>query len=180
MIQIHILRISSDGKFLEFNVECPINYTFNLLEITRYNPETKLDGDIVDFSVALKKTTTVETLRIEAAFLGTPVTFYTVKFGIKRTGTEITQTSIAYCSNVSFVYANMLDLVMQLTASCVSDSDFKNLTRNHLILYAHQEALRLNRVIEAKYFYDILVNNFNNCGSPSRLSGVSIKNCNCP
>lgn len=37
MIQINLLRISPDSKYLEFSVECPINYKFNKLFIKKYD-----------------------------------------------------------------------------------------------------------------------------------------------
>jgi hypothetical protein len=36
-IQINLLRISPDSKYLEFSVECPTNYIFNKLFIKKYD-----------------------------------------------------------------------------------------------------------------------------------------------
>lgn len=39
MIQINLLRVSPDSKYLEFSVECPTNYIFNVLNIYRHGYE---------------------------------------------------------------------------------------------------------------------------------------------
>ena len=179
MIQIHILRISPDGLFLEFNVECPINYKFNLLEITRYNPVTKLDETAVDLTIALRKSSNIEILRLATNIFGTDVTLYKVKFGAIKDITLETEEVIGYCSNINFVYSTMLDLVMQLTSTCISKSDYEALDRNHMILYAHQEAMRLGRILDAKFFYNVMWNQFTTCGGSARQLNVNTSNCNC-
>lgn len=156
MIQVHILRISPDGLFLEFNVECPIDYKFNLLEITRYNPVTKLDEIPINLTSVLRKYDNMEILRLATNIFGSDVTFYKVRLGIIENTTLETEEIIAYCSNVNFVYTIMLDLVMQLTSSCISKSNYEALDRNHMMLYAHQEAMRLGRILDAKFFYNIM------------------------
>lgn len=179
MIQIHILRISADGLFLEFNVECPIDYRFNLLEITRYDPVTKLDEAVMDLSVIFLQTNNTETVRLATNIFGEDTTMYKVRFVATKIDDVITQEAIGYCSNISFVYQAMIDLVMQLTASCISKADAEALNRNHIMIYAHQEAMRLERILDAKFFYDIIWNQFTNCGSSGRQPGIITGNCNC-
>ena len=179
MIQIHILRISADAQFLEMHVECPSNYTFNFLEITRYDPVTKQDLTPIDLSIALKKTSNVEILRLATSLLGSDVTMYKVSLGTIRNTSIDTEAAVGYCSNINFVYTGMLDLIMQLTASCINTSDFDTLNRNHMILYAHQEAMRLGRIADAKFFYNIIWKQFSWCGNSGRIDGVNTTNCNC-
>jgi hypothetical protein len=155
MIQINILRISPDEEFLELHVECPLTSVFNLFEVVRYDPVTKTEEDPNDMTVALKQSN-VENLRIRVDLLGGPATFYKIKLGTIKSLTGETQTITAYCSNISFVYFYMLDLVMQLGAACITDGDFKTLSRHHITLRAHQEAMRLGKIEDAKYFYDLL------------------------
>jgi hypothetical protein len=103
-------------------------------------------------------TLTNQTIRIATSALGAETTMYKVEFRANITpGTEETQlTAVAMCSNVNFVYASLLDLVLRFTSCCISQNDYDTLDRNHMILYAHQEAMRLERFTEAKFFYDIL------------------------
>jgi len=186
MIQIHLLRVSPDSQWLEFMVECPTDYRFNTLYITRYNVLTKQD-DVPKDGSALYNTNAdisplhIQTIRIATSALGTETTMYKVEFKANITpGTEETQlTTVGLCSNVNFVYANLLDLVLSFTNCCISQNDYDNLDRNHMILYAHQEAMRLERYTEAKFFYDILWNLFTNCGPSTRQSNVINRPCNC-
>lgn len=90
---------------------------------------------------------------------GTDVTMYKVVFGAApEPESEFTEllTMTGLCSNINFVYANLLDLIMAFTDCCISDFDYDNLDRNHMILYAHTEAMRLNRETEAIFFYNII------------------------
>jgi hypothetical protein len=45
MITINLLRISPDSKYLEFSVECPLNYRFNKLYIKKYDMTPLNDTD---------------------------------------------------------------------------------------------------------------------------------------
>ena len=65
MIQINLLRISPDSKYLEFSVECPTNYRFNKLFIKKYDyltttgyPEN--DRGLIDGSALYKQESTKE------------------------------------------------------------------------------------------------------------------------
>ena len=91
---------------------------------------------------------------------------------------EIPETT-GICSNVNFVYQNLLNPILGLTNCCVDATTYDTLMRNYMILYAHQEAMRLERYTEAEYFYGIIWNLFDNCGGSQR-SGTLITNpCNC-
>lgn len=181
MIHINLLRVSTDSKYLEFSVECPANYRFNLLYITRYNVVTKQNDVTRDASNLLLGTSNQEIMRIATSALGDDVTMYQVEFGVEAIDPANPQipNTVGICSNINFVYANLLDLVMSFTNCCISQSDYDNLDRNHMILYAHQEAMRLERYTEAKYFYDIIWNLFTNCGPTTRQSNIINKPCNC-
>lgn len=189
MIHINLLRISTDSQYLEFSVECNVDYIFNQLYITRYNVLTKNDDPPKDASSILSGTTNQEIIRISTAALGigneANVSMYKVEFGVIRIGSLIDPQNpeidnvIGICSNINFVYANMLDLVMNLTNCCISQSEYETLSRNHMILYAHQEAMRLERYSEAKYFYDIIWKLFTNCGVTPRQQNITNNPCNC-
>lgn len=181
MIHINLLRVSTDSKYLEFSVECPTDYRFNLLYITRYNVLTKEDDDTKDASALLQGTTNKEVMRIATSAFGSEVTMYKVEFGVAsiNPGDPEIENAVGMCSNINFVYANLLDLVLTFTDCCISATDYDNLDRNHMILYAHQEAMRLQRYVEAKYFYDIIWNLFVSCGPTTRQSNIINKPCNC-
>ncbi|MGV8961801.1 MAG: hypothetical protein ACOH2V_00200 [Candidatus Saccharimonadaceae bacterium] len=185
MIHINLLRISTDSQYLEFSVECDTGYTFNHLYITRYDVIRKVDDNTNDASSLLAGTTNSEVMRIATSALGNSfgaeVTMYKVEFGVTPTnvGAPEIPNEVGMCSNVNFVYANLLDLIMSFTSCCISQSDYDNLDRNHMILYAHQEAMRLQRYNEATYFYDIIWNLFQSCGPTTRQSNIVNKPCNC-
>ena len=48
-----------------------------------------------------------------------------------------------------------------------------------MFLYAHTEAMRLQRFEEAEKFYDIIYNLFTNCGTTSRSNTTYTKSCGC-
>ena len=181
MIQVNLLRVSPDSKYIEFSVECPTGYNFNLLYIARYNVSTATYDTTKDCSSLLQGTTQSEIMRIAASAFGTDVTMYKVTFGvapINPSDPEIPETT-GICSNVNFVYQNLLNPILGLTNCCVDATTYDTLMRNYMILYAHQEAMRLERYTEAEYFYGIIWNLFDNCGGSQR-SGTLITNpCNC-
>jgi hypothetical protein len=88
-------------------------------------------------------------------------------------------TTVGACSDVNLVYGNLLDAIMKMNLSCLDENDYLTLTRNHLFLYAHTEAMRLGRYSEAEGFYDVLKNLFNNCGPDTRVAGVYNPPCGC-
>lgn len=94
MIEINLLRISPDSKYLEFSVECPINYLFNKLFIKKYDMKPIDSNDDLwrDCSNILQRTSTKEVMRISTTALsGLPIepdqfgnsasTIYYVQFG---------------------------------------------------------------------------------------------------
>ncbi|MFZ4724416.1 MAG: hypothetical protein ACOYMD_03145 [Paludibacter sp.] len=181
MIQINLLRVSTDSKYIEFSVECPADYNFNLLYISRYNVSLAVYDTTKDCSSLLSGTTQKEIMRIATSAFGTDVTMYKVTFGIAPidpAGADVAP-EIGICSNVNFVYENLLNSVLKLTSCCIDDTTYDTLMRNHMILYAHQEAMRLERYTEAEYFYGIIWNLFSNCGGSTRAGSLVTNPCNC-
>lgn len=73
----------------------------------------------------------------------------------------------AYVSDVSSVYKYLIGKLMNMSCSCYKlDED---LERAFMFLYAHQEAMQLNRISEAVKFYSALVKQFNLCGPSVRF-----------
>lgn len=180
MIEIALLRVSPDSSWLEFSVNCPAGYIFDTLTIQWYDVENhEWDAQIYDGSGLLPGSGTSVVMRIATSIFGTDVTMYKVTFGASETEGEGTLEEVGLCSNINFVYANLLDLVLSFTSCCISDTQYDNLDRNHMILYAHTEAMRLGREMEAIFFYDIIWNLFVNCGPTTRQNNVINKPCNC-
>jgi len=185
MIQINLLRISPDSKYLEFSVECPTGYVFNQLSIWRYILNGEYDT-LIDASALLMSATQKEVIRIDTGALGSvdngsAVTMYKVEFGVTAIdeGSPEIENIIGICSNVNFVYENLLDLILKINKGCISCTEYDLLSRNYMFLYAHIEAMRLERFEEAEKFYDIIYNLFTNCGPTSRSNTTYTKSCGC-
>jgi len=86
MIQINLLRVSPDSKYIEFSIECPTNYRFNVLKIRKYDYltttgyPTNSDG-WVDLSNFYVGTSTKEVIRISTDIFGGS-TMFGVEFGV--------------------------------------------------------------------------------------------------
>ena len=188
MIQINLLRISPDSEYLEFSVECPANYRFNVLSIKKYDyltttgyPENS-DG-FIDASNLYKATSTKEVMRIATSIFGGTGMFQVV-FGVDwrgvgeepllSDGTKLSdKETVGVCSDVNNIYNYLLQCLLSLDSRCAElDNDVR---RAFIILYGHQEAMRLERLDEAEYFYNILKNNFSNCDKSVRINN----NCGC-
>lgn len=80
---------------------------------------------------------------------------------------------VAYVSDVSSVYRYLIGKLMNMNCTCYRlDED---LERSFMFLYAHQEAMQLNRISEAVKFYSALAKQFNLCGPAGRFGN----NCLC-
>ena len=179
MIEITLLRISPDSKYLDIIAEVPSGYRFDALQVYRYTGENQYE-DPVDCSGVYNPNSTKQILRIKTNSFGEDVTIYKVEFGATTLDVKNpTLSETAYCSNVNFVYENLLDLLLNVTNDCINQNEFETLNRNHAILYAHTEAMRLGRFREAEMFYDIIWNSFVNCGPEVRRSGLFTNNCGC-
>lgn len=182
MIQINLLRISPDSEYLEFSVECPTNYRFDKLHIKKYDYLTTTgypanNSGFVDASNLYSKTSTKEVMRVATSIFGGSGMFQVV-FGVEWVGqtsepllpdgTKLSdKETIGVCSDVNNIYNYLLQCLLNLDNKC---STLNNDTRRaFIILYAHQEAMRLERLEEAEYFYNILKNNFSSCSTSTRI-----------
>ena len=183
MIQINLLRVSPDSQYLEFSVECPLDYTFNLLYISRYNVTTKLYDGTIDCSTLLQGTTTKEIMRIATSAFTGDITMYKVEFGVTSAVPENPEidNAVGVCSNINFVYLDLLNILTSYVGCSITSFDYEKLTKVYIILFAHHEAMRLERYTEAEYFYDLLWETFVSCSGQN--AGVStgglIRPCNC-
>ena len=188
-IQINLLRISPDSKYLEFSVECPANYRFKVLSIKKFDYATTSgyptnSSGFVDASNLYKRTSTKEVMRIATSIFGGTGMFQVV-FGVEwkgvgdeplyADGTKLSKkTTTGICSDVNNIYEYLLQCLLNLDTKC---STLTNDTRRaFILLFGHQEAMRLERIDEAAYFYNILKNNFVTCEATNRLNSTD---CGC-
>lgn len=240
MITINLLRISPDSQYLEFSVECPINYLFNKLFIKKYDavPVSSTDNLWRDCSNLLQRTSTKEIMRISTTALsGLPLepdqfgnsasTMYYVQFGAAIditqanykgqwvvgttynlsdivlnngsyytclvagtignpvTDTAVWQLSIAQpdvtgvASDVNRVYLILKDKLLNLNVHCIDQDDYQDLIRDYMFLYAHTEAMKLERFSDAEMFYNIIKKSFVSCQYNRNDSGRYLDNCDC-
>lgn len=189
MIQINLLRISPDSQYIEFSVECPTNYRFNKLNIKKYDysttdvyPTNSLGW--VNASNLYVGSSTKEVMRIATSIFGGSTLFY-VEFGVQwiaeedepllTDGTKLSDsTTVGICSDINNIYTYLSECLLNIENKCFTlDNDLK---RAFILLYGHNESLRLERFEEAEYFYDVLKNNFSNCSTDTRINST---NCNC-
>lgn len=71
----------------------------------------------------------------------------------------------AICSDVSAVYLTMMDGLIN-EPGCAGIPD--DVVRNYLILFAHQEAMRLGHISDAILYFNMINNNFTKCGNFER------------
>lgn len=188
MIQINLLRVSPDSKYLEFSVECPTNYIFNVLNIYRHGYENINSYPInsegwVDASAVYSQTSTKEIIRINTDIFGGSG-LYKVEFGVEWTSTTTSEPvdpcngklsdnpTFAMCSDVTFVYEYIIGQLTSSACKCGDVSD--EVKRIHAILYGHEEAMRLEKWIDAINFYETLESNLSICKSTRTNS-----NCGC-
>lgn len=188
MIQINLLRISPDSKYIEFSVECPVNYRFNLLHIKKYDWETTQNYPVnmsgwVDASSLYKQTSTKEVMRVSSDIFKDS-TMFQVAFGVDwiledalepiyPDGAKLSsKITVGVCSDVNKVYHYMLQCILNLDSRCAGLSD--EVKRMFVVLHGHTEAMRLGRYEDAEYLYSLLQNNFSICKGESNS-----KDCNC-
>lgn len=199
---IDIFRISPDGKYLEIDMTCHSNYTYESFKIYEYTYNVSSGGFIKDFFNELNtdpvtgEITDRQLLRFSVDTALNGKSMYYAEISIKYKGTitdpitggpyvptpqEITDSiefHIIATSDISNVYFYLLPGLVHLTHPC-DPCDFEiptEIQRAFLIMWAHIEAMRLERFQEAEMFYTMIKNNFQNCLSEYE---VKYKSCNC-
>ena len=192
MIQINLCRISADGSFLEFSVECPNAYYFQDLSVVNI-----IEGKTFDLSSLFKdkddniKLQSKYVVRIPVEYLGLAPSMYQVTFTINTKqedivvdscDTELTKT--AYCSDVSSVYNYIIgELLPLLCSRCITEIPIE-IQRVFTFLYAHIWAMKQGDIDSAQQFFDILIKKFRKCPIQSCGRAVgsirpSITDCGC-
>ena len=191
MIQINVLRISADSKFLEFDIECPEDYRFSVLNIRRYKEPLKIYDLKGQYEVApIGSNIHKQVMRIDlTAFPQTPGfhgNMFYVEFGIEWAveGVEppvdctlFNQTGV--CSDVANVYTHILSQLLQMRGDCCDSFKITpEIERIFILTYAHEEAMKHERFREAEDFYDVISRNFQSCFPNERLENPFTP-CNC-
>lgn len=185
-IFVDIFRISADGEYLELDVSCHPDYMFTDFIIADYehNEDNK---KIWDFSEDIDEESNRQMFRIKLSELNGPSMYYANISVILRNSEEndyinvidSKESTMMVCSDVTNVYYYLLKELQSVANPCdpCNSKLSTELQRVFVILYAHLEAMRLERWTEAEMFYTLIKNNFSNCKSSYEL-GPS-KSCNC-
>lgn len=86
---------------------------------------------------------------------------------------------LGVCSDVNNVYTLLKDNILNLNANCISPNDYQMLLRNYMFLYAHLEAMRLERFNDAEMYYDLIKKSFKYCNTNRSVNKIVLNSCNC-
>lgn len=202
-IEISVLRVSSNGKYIEFIINCPKDYFFTDFVINVYGGEDKysLKNSLFLVPEGYVGEGTVEWPE-DSGIIYWNKQYYSGQFKIEDIGVTIPEmfevhleaahndnfeddeeqhpsdyikeecikpqeviTATAYISDVSKVYSCLMDDILSMGESLCDNSEVTDkLIRNYLILYAHQEAMHLRELPEARKYFTLLQNCFTKCG----------------
>ena len=199
-IEISVLRVSSNGKYIEFIINCPKDYFFTDFIVNVYGGDDKYslkdclfrapDGYIGDVAVGLDGLLYYNKQYYSGQFKLTDIGVeHPEMFEIEITAdhnndfeddeeqhpSDIIKPECivpaeelhaqAYISDVSKVYTCLMNDILSMGADLCNNSDVTDrLIRNYLILYAHQEAMHMRELPEARKYFTLLQNCFSNCG----------------
>ena len=160
MITVNQFRITPDGLSIQINLRADDAST--LVSITMYNHD--------DPSTTYTKTFNPGATNYAEGFLlatiGLKATMIYCSITSLSDGVE--STSLIACSNIASMYHSLVDRVLDLYN--YSDPLRQRLTEParkqdimmiHSLMYAHTQAMYLERFNDAAYHYDLLINEFN-------------------
>ena len=202
-IEIEELRVSSNGEHIEFIINCPSDYKFSKFTVQVYG-----DTEVYSIAESLFYDEQGEYITdTNNRFMGqVPVYLFGVSgpsmYEILIEAYHIDDeehsedelvfeesqyqkfppviSTVAVISDVSNVYACLMDDILSLDVKCVDKTIQDRVIRNYLILYAHEQALRLNLVDEAYRWFKILKNCFSPCNNNQCCDKApSINDCGC-
>ena len=202
-IEISVLRVSSTGKYIEFVINCPIDYKFSKFTIQVYGKDQV-------YSIAeslfyneqneyITETDNIFSGQVDVKLLDvTEPSMYQIFLEAEHKSKEEHQENYidqeastceqppetikatAIISDVSNVYNCLMDDILSLNAKCVDKTIQDRVIRNYLILYAHQQAMQLNLIDEAYRWFKIIRNCFSPCANNSCCSKEeSVNTCPC-
>lgn len=174
-IEITYVKFSTDSKYVEFSVSCPITHHFNKLYVYNMVRGTNM----ADISKVFKKNDEEGywyTLRLNKEGFSFD-SMIRLDFGIvSNTDVNDIETRIAYCSDVNNVFFYILGKLLDVRFPCRCDIIIpEEVKLAYTLLYSHTEAMRLGREKEALFFYTALMNNLSLCGDTKKINNK----CNC-
>ena len=183
---IDIFRISPDGKYLEIDITCDVKYKFERFYI--YDYQNKTEGKQIDILELIKEQFNHDQSRILSRIsldklFGNTMYYADIEVELKEgdSAEEVIDSNKIYevaASDISNVYFYLLPGLVQLGHPC-DPCDLEipiEIQRAFLIMWAHIEAMRLERWGEAEMFYTLIKNNFQNCLTEFE---VKQKSCSC-
>lgn len=186
-IEIEEMRISSDGRFLEFRINCPREYHFTdfLVKVRGDNNEYSLNALFEDWNADEDYPEHNYSGQIPIESFGvTEPTIYSInlraeindKGDVDDENPEELEIS-ALISDVKEVYDCMIRDIKALDSKCTDDEILNRVIRNYMILYAHQEALHLGNISDAERWFDMMANCFSGrCAGTNSQPGCG---CGC-
>ena len=211
-IEITVLRVSSNGKYIEFIMNCPKDYYFTDFRINVLGK----DDDIYSLKESLFLATEEDDDKIwseidELWYHNRH--YYVGQFKVEDIGVTVPEiykveltayhnpeiqededldpcdahpkvlTAEAYISDVSKAYYCLSQDILSAAGSdgqglCGNDEVMDRVIRNYLILYAHQEAMHLHYLDDARKYFTLLQRCFSVCGGEPQFMGGSCKLCN--
>ena len=188
-IEISVLRVSSNGKYIEFIINCPKDYFFTDFVVNVYGGDDKYSLKDCLFLVPEDYEGEDPTVEGEDGNLYWDKHYYSGQFKLEDidvTKPEMFEIQLeaehnpncdeqephykgtleetVYISDVSNVYSCLMNDILSLGAELCNNTEVQDrVIRNYLILYAHQEAMKLRELQEAKKYFSLLTKCFTNC-----------------
>lgn len=202
-ITIDLLKVSPNGKAIEYMINCPYHYRFDKFNVTVriYNSTTKeweeTTYSVIDTILDYVEEYEFDPRRLTGAMAlesfdvfenGIVNAMY--KIELRAYDERLIDTDCpdfieadAWISDVSQAYKCMMDDIMTLlddsNGTCNSSS-YDDLIRKYFVLYAHLESMRYKNIDEASVYFQLLNKCFGKCGQQRNVCGKSTgKNCGC-
>lgn len=180
---IDIFRISPDGKYLEMDITCDNRYKFEHFYVKEYQNDSNIDIlSLLGDEFNQEDSRILARISLDKLF-GNSMYYANIEIELKEgeSAEEVSDSNKQYevaASDISNVYFYLLPGLVQLGHPC-DPCDLEipiEIQRAFLIMWAHIEAMRLERWKEAEMFYTLIKNNFQNCLSEFEIKQ---KSCNC-
>lgn len=188
-IEIEELRVSSNGSAIEFAINCPGEYYFTEFIIYVGDKQFSISDSLFKDeggNYLIGQTRFVDAILLSELGVQEPSIFRIVLRAEKIEDVEQecdcddfpnSLEKEVYISDVSNVYHCLMDDIFALGSQCLDEEVQNRVIRNYLMLYAHQEALHLKQIDEAKKWFSYIKNCFKSpCDNKKDRNGVD---CGC-
>ena len=197
-IEINVLRVSSNGKYIEFIINCPEDYYFTDFVIGVYGGDDQYSLKSCLFEAQLGDEDSIYNEDDRLYYHNKQ--YYSGQFKIEDLDVHVPEmyeitisahhnpaadpepqpeceqhpkviTTTAYISDVSKVYTCLMNDILSMGQNLCENSEVMDkLIRNYLILYAHQEAMHLRELTDARKYFTLLQNCFSTCGETQKTT----------